>query len=97
MSQLYFALVLATTILLPGETLDTCASHLTGPESIDQVAAVHASATNLAASRQRRCTPRRACCRVCSQGKACGNSCINRNFTCHQPPGCACDEVEVCE
>ncbi len=32
-----------------------------------------------------------ACCRVCTTGKACGNSCINRQLTCHQPPGCACD------
>ncbi|MEX2156740.1 MAG: MBL fold metallo-hydrolase [Gemmatimonadales bacterium] len=32
-----------------------------------------------------------ACCRVCSRGKACGNSCINRAYQCRQPPGCACD------
>lgn len=32
-----------------------------------------------------------ACCRVCTTGKACGNSCINRNYTCRQPPGCACN------
>jgi beta-lactamase superfamily II metal-dependent hydrolase len=32
-----------------------------------------------------------ACCRVCRTGKACGNSCIARSRTCHQPPGCACD------
>lgn len=31
------------------------------------------------------------CCKVCKKGKACGNSCINRNYTCRQPPGCACD------
>lgn len=31
------------------------------------------------------------CCRVCRTGKACGNSCINRSYTCHQPPGCACN------
>lgn len=31
------------------------------------------------------------CCRVCSTGKACGNSCIARSRTCRQPPGCACD------
>ena len=31
------------------------------------------------------------CCRVCRTGKACGNSCINRNYTCRQPPGCACN------
>lgn len=33
----------------------------------------------------------RSCCRVCSKGKACGNSCISRRFECHQPVGCACD------
>lgn len=31
------------------------------------------------------------CCRTCRKGKACGNSCINRNYTCRQPPGCACN------
>ncbi|MGH7570069.1 MAG: ComEC/Rec2 family competence protein [Gemmatimonadales bacterium] len=35
--------------------------------------------------------PARACCRICTTGKACGNSCISRRYTCHQPPGCACD------
>lgn len=33
----------------------------------------------------------RSCCKYCSTGKACGNSCISRNKTCHQPPGCACN------
>lgn len=33
----------------------------------------------------------RACCKVCTTGKACGNSCISRSYTCHQPPGCACN------
>ena len=32
-----------------------------------------------------------ACCKVCTKGKACGNSCIARDKVCHQPPGCACD------
>jgi hypothetical protein len=36
-------------------------------------------------------TPIQSCCRVCTTGKACGNSCINVNLTCHQPPGCACN------
>ncbi len=30
------------------------------------------------------------CCRVCTKGKPCGNSCISRKKECHQPPGCAC-------
>jgi hypothetical protein len=33
----------------------------------------------------------RTCCRTCTKGKACGNSCIQRSLTCHKPPGCACD------
>ena len=28
-----------------------------------------------------------ACCKICTTGKACGNSCISRSYTCHQPPG----------
>jgi hypothetical protein len=32
-----------------------------------------------------------ACCKMCTKGKACGNSCISRDKICHQPPGCACD------
>jgi hypothetical protein len=31
------------------------------------------------------------CCKVCTKGKACGDSCIARDKTCHQPRGCACD------
>ena len=31
------------------------------------------------------------CCKVCSKGKACGNSCIARWKTCHKGKGCACN------
>jgi hypothetical protein len=31
------------------------------------------------------------CCTVCSVGKACGNTCISRDKTCHVGQGCACD------
>jgi beta-lactamase superfamily II metal-dependent hydrolase len=33
----------------------------------------------------------RTCCRVCTTGKACGNSCISRDRQCHQAAGCACN------
>lgn len=45
----------------------------------------------------RACVPRAECCRVCRQGKACGNSCISEQRQCHKGRGCACDEEEVCE
>lgn len=33
----------------------------------------------------------RSCCRVCSKGKACGDSCIARHLNCHRGRGCACN------
>jgi hypothetical protein len=33
----------------------------------------------------------RSCCKVCTDSKACGDSCIATNQTCHQTGGCACD------
>lgn len=30
------------------------------------------------------------CCKHCSAGKPCGNTCISRRYTCHVGPGCAC-------
>ncbi|KPU82812.1 hypothetical protein JI58_09805 [Marinosulfonomonas sp. PRT-SC04] len=32
-----------------------------------------------------------ACCKVCRKGKACGNSCIKRTYTCSKGVGCACN------
>lgn len=31
------------------------------------------------------------CCKICWTGKACGDTCIRRDYTCNQPPGCACN------
>jgi hypothetical protein len=33
----------------------------------------------------------RYCCKICTKGKACGNSCIARWKTCHKGRGCACN------
>ena len=33
----------------------------------------------------------RSCCKICSKGKACGDSCIARWKTCHKGKGCACN------
>ena len=32
------------------------------------------------------------CCKICKKGKACGDSCISKSYTCHKPKGCACDD-----
>ncbi len=37
------------------------------------------------------CIPRSQCCKVCSRGKARGNSCISRSYTCRKGRGCACE------
>jgi len=31
------------------------------------------------------------CCKICTTGKACGDTCIARDKACHVGPGCACD------
>jgi hypothetical protein len=43
------------------------------------------------------CIPRENCCKVCSRGQACGNSCISASYTCRKGRGCACDASEVCQ
>lgn len=55
------------------------------------VATADAPATPVAPAPPAATAPTRSCCKVCNTGKACGNSCINRNYQCRQPPGCACD------
>jgi hypothetical protein len=32
------------------------------------------------------------CCKVCSEGKACGDSCIAADQTCNTVGGCACNK-----
>lgn|GEM_PF-984060 len=44
----------------------------------------------------RDCIPRSRCCRVCTIGTACGDSCINQCYNCHKGRGCACNASEVC-
>jgi hypothetical protein len=31
-----------------------------------------------------------SCCKHCTKGQPCGNSCISVKDKCHKPPGCAC-------
>ena len=31
-----------------------------------------------------------ACCKVCTKGKPCGDTCIAQDKICHVGPGCAC-------
>jgi hypothetical protein len=35
--------------------------------------------------------PPSGCCRICVQGKACGDLCVDRELTCTVGLGCACD------
>jgi hypothetical protein len=40
-------------------------------------------------------TPSPSCCRVCTVGKACGDSCISKSDTCRVGPGCACNGLTL--
>ena len=37
------------------------------------------------------CTGNSSCCKICRKGKACGDACVSKKYTCHQPKGCACN------
>lgn len=39
---------------------------------------------------------REGCCKVCDEGKACGDSCIDKLLACNEGEGCACDSWEAC-
>jgi len=39
---------------------------------------------------------REECCMICDGGQPCGDACISWRYVCHQPPGCACLEEELC-
>ena len=36
-------------------------------------------------------TDNASCCKWCSTGKACGDTCISKSYTCTKSKGCACD------
>jgi hypothetical protein len=61
------------------------------------VAALAPAGLFLLDDEQTTCTPAAQCCKICTTGKACGNSCISANYTCHKGRGCACNSYEVCK
>jgi hypothetical protein len=67
----------------------TYVASLVTSDGLTNSIATSVSVTAIAAITTPITTPR-TCCRVCSTGKACGNSCISRTFTCRQGAGCAC-------
>ena len=65
--------------LLETSTATTCDE--VGTESFDGISDVNLDGVEYA----------QGCCKICSKGKACGNSCISRSKQCHKGRGCACD------
>jgi hypothetical protein len=74
-------------------SIDTCDLHSTATEN---GARLTDSQQFTSASTPSSCVPASDCCKICSKGKACGNTCIRRDYTCHVGRGCACDQDEVC-
>jgi len=40
------------------------------------------------------CSSGAGCCKVCTTGKACGDTCIEKTDTCHKGAGCACNNED---
>jgi len=82
--------------LLGGVIAVLCIAAWGPPRQAEASTAAGAAASQTLQLREA-CTPREECCKVCSKGKACGNSCIRADFNCHKGQGCACDEEDVCD
>jgi len=77
------------TSIVSVEVFDVC--------NLDNQVATIGSEQLFSATRSASCVPRSECCKVCSKGKACGDTCIRRDYTCHKGRGCACNQEEVCQ
>jgi len=42
-------------------------------------------------SSQEACSTEPECCKICDEGKACGDTCISKDMVCHTAVGCACN------
>ena len=70
--------------------------HVRAASALVAIALAIAGTTTRADEPAPSCIPAAQCCKVCDKGKACGNSCIARAYTCHKGRGCACNASEVC-
>lgn len=91
MSKRFLGAFLTLALLAPAEVV--------GASACSPAGAAPQSTSGRGVATQRPATQRpatdapqsRTCCRVCTTGKACGDSCIARNLNCNKGAGCACD------
>jgi hypothetical protein len=80
--------VLALCLALPAFANEPVEAFPGGPTDADMLAA-RERLLNLAEPEE--ILMHAACCKMCSSGKACGDSCIGRDKQCRKGVGCACD------
>jgi hypothetical protein len=79
------------------ERSDTSLTIIATPRSSVPQAAPLVQQSTTSVSADGSCTPADQCCKVCSKGKACGNTCISASYECHVGPGCACNSTDICK
>jgi hypothetical protein len=78
------ATMLSTSVAAPSARVDTQVSKYSlVMEAARAARADRSSGSTTAAHGQ--------CCKICTVGKACGDTCISRDKICHVGQGCACD------
>jgi hypothetical protein len=91
--MLRFAFALVVLLALTGSAYGETPPHAPAADHAVLFASAHPDnhfIRSLAASGSAHSTSAAlACCKVCSVGKACGNTCISRDKTCHVGQGCA--------
>ena len=83
------ALLCATLLVLSSASIADSSQRLS-QDDITQMMGTPSNRQNLLGDGHRKAIAQ-ACCKICRQGKACGDTCISRDKVCRVGPGCACD------
>jgi hypothetical protein len=83
-------LVAAATVFLSASAVDFNSAAATGIDNLGQILNLSRAERLHYITDQARATSDQ-CCKICHKGKACGDTCISRQDTCHVGQGCACD------
>jgi hypothetical protein len=75
----------------PPSTNSGQASEITADQFLREAMAANAGRNEFPSALSRANAVAQQCCKICTTGKACGDTCIARDKTCRVGAGCACD------
>jgi hypothetical protein len=86
-----FLFAIAATLFASSTVTSIPAAAAEQGSNFQQILEASRSERSNVSSYQRSALTSEQCCKICTQGKACGDTCISRDKICRVGPGCACD------